>query len=127
MSGSLAWRDRLVERIEVLTGADLEEQAAAAGIAEPDIVSHWKRAGEIVSLPYRGAEVFPAFQFWDARPNTVVAAVLRALPAAYSSAQIVQWFTTRNPVLGERAPIDMIDDSDAVLRAALLAEGRAGA
>ncbi len=80
----------------------------------------WKRTGKIFSVPYEGADTYPAFQFGaDGTPLPMVAQVLQLLPASQSPWQHAFWMASPNSYLDGNSPADWIQAGDArVLEAA---------
>lgn len=105
---NLALRDRFIAEVEVLSSAQLGSEAEL-----------WKLAGEIFSVEHRGAEVYPAFQFQDGKPHRTVAKVLAVLPDDFSDWQKAFWFVAENGWLGNREPIEMLDNTEVIVAAAL--------
>lgn len=112
-------RARFIRTVPTLTGRDL---AALAGhsAANPSVTgSRWKQQGKVFSLPWRGGELYPAFQFRDGKPRPAVKAALEALPKTMSPWQTAFWFTSSNSWLDGRTPAECLDDGGAVARAAM--------
>ena len=106
-------RDRFVVETNPLPAAELSRRLGGANVVE-----RWVRAGDIFSVRHRGVEYFPAFQFQGNRPNPVIRTVLTALPADFTPWQRAFWFVSTNGWLGDAAPVDMLDDPDALIAAA---------
>lgn len=107
------WGVLSAEEVADLLGSRARNRAAAA--------SRLKAQGRLFSVPYRSRTIFPAFQFADGLLRPVVAEVLAALlPAGWSDWEIALWFTTANGRLGDRRPVDALDDEAAIRRAAAL-------
>ena len=80
--------------------------------------SRWRQAGKIFSIPARGEDLFPAFQFQDGQPHRTVALALAELPKRKSPWQVAFWFVSNNGWLDGAAPMDRLDDTEAVVTAA---------
>ena len=78
----------------------------------------WKRDRKLFSLPHRGKELFPAFQFKDGKPDPLIERVLKALPADYTPWQIAFWFASGNGWLDGAAPEEKLKAPEEVLAAA---------
>jgi hypothetical protein len=115
---NLRVRDRFVDKTAPLTSAEVAAQAGHRSTNPYATAARWKKAGDIFSVHHRGTEYFPAFQFRDGRPHPTVRKALAALPKTLSAWQRALWFVSSNGWLGDRAPQDMLDDSDAVIAAA---------
>jgi hypothetical protein len=111
-------RVRFMQEVACLTSAQLAEQLGHAAKNKSQTASRWKTDGKAFSVPWRGREEYPAFQFRDGRPLPVIAAVLSALPDAMTPWQIAFWFVSSNPWLDGKAPCAMLSDAEAVVRAA---------
>jgi hypothetical protein len=111
-------RARFLSEVACLTSKEVAQnaghQAANAGVTG----SRWEQQGRIFSVPSRGSELYPAFQFRDGQPHPAVAKILRELPKQMSPWQIAFWFTSSNSWLRGVAPADRLDDEDAVVKAA---------
>lgn len=103
--------------LEVHPTLTSREVAALAGHGARNAAAtaaRWKAAGRIFSVPVRAQERFPAFQFDVDRPRPAVARALAALPDAMSAWQTALWFASGNSWLDGAAPLDRLDDPDAV-------------
>lgn len=70
------------------------------------------------SVPARGRELYPAFQFADGRPRPIIAEILETLPNGMTPWQVAFWFVAGNGWLGGASPAESLDDRKAVLAAA---------
>ena len=110
-------RARFVEEVACYTSRDLAALAGHQAGNSSATAARWKKAGKIFALPWRGSDLFPAFQFADGAPRPVIAQVLAALPDM-SPWQTGFWFTSSNGWLGGSVPADRLDHEDAVVLAA---------
>jgi hypothetical protein len=79
----------------------------------------WERQGRIFSVPVSRGKLFPLFQLKDNAPRPLVQEVLAILKPALTPWQIAFWWTSANGWLpGNAAPVELIDDPQAVLEAA---------
>jgi hypothetical protein len=115
---NLELRDRFIANLPQLTSAEIGNMAGSAAKNPYATAARWKKAGEIFSVHHRGTEYFPAFQLRDGRPHAAIKKVLAALPDSLSSWQRALWFVSTNGWLDDKAPIDLLDDVDAVVAAA---------
>jgi hypothetical protein len=111
-------RIRFMENVPCLTSALLAEQLGHGAKNKSQTASRWKTERKAFSVPWRGREEYPAFQFRDGRPLPVIADVLAALPGGMTPWQIAFWFVSSNPWLDGKAPYTMLSDTDAIVRAA---------
>ena len=98
------------ENIHVASGLKTKNRCEPA--------SRWTREGKIFALKHQNINRYPAFQFKDARPRPVIAAILQSLPHDYSSWERAFWFASSNGWLDNRVPQDCLDDEKALLMAA---------
>jgi hypothetical protein len=119
VSDNLAIRDRFIAEIPCLTSVDVGRNAGHRAGNQYATAARWKKSGSVLSVSHRGTEFFPAFQFRDdGQPHPVVKKVLSALPEAFSNWQRALWFASTNGWLDGKAPMDSLDEPDAVIAAA---------
>jgi hypothetical protein len=111
-------RARFLSVVVCLTSKEIAQNAGHQAANASVTGSRWKQQGRIFSVPSRGSELYPAFQFREGQPHPVVAKILRELPKQMSSWQIAFWFTSSNSWLRGTAPADRLDDEEAVVKAA---------
>lgn len=98
-AGHRARRDAVAEHVALLTGTDIAQVAAMAGVTESR-VRHWVADHALLGIRVGQRRRFPAFQFGpDGRPLPGLAAILAALPAAWPPAQVAAFMTTAQPEL----------------------------
>jgi hypothetical protein len=117
-SDNLELRDRFIAEVAQHTSAEIGAQAGLKTKNPYATAARWKKAGDIFSVQHRGKEYFPAFQFREGRPHPTVKKALAALPARLSSWQRAFWFVSTNGWLGDKAPVDLLDDPQAIVAAA---------
>ncbi|MGV8839403.1 MAG: hypothetical protein ACWA6X_03760 [Bauldia sp.] len=111
-------RVEFFETVPTLTNAELAAQAGHAARNHSATGARWKAAKKVFSVPFKGMERFPAFQFADGRPRPVIGRVLAALPEKMTPWQVAFWFVASNPWLDGKVPQALLDDEDAVMAAA---------
>jgi len=111
-------RARFIRTVPTLTSKDLAAMAGHSASNASVTGSRWKQQGKVFSLPWRGGELYPAFQFRDGIPHPAVRAVLSELPKRMSAWQTAFWFTSTNGWLDGRTPAECLDDKTAVVDAA---------
>jgi hypothetical protein len=111
-------RARFLSDVACLTSKEIAQNAGHQAANASVTGSRWKQQGKIFSVPSRGSELYPAFQFREGQPHPAVAKILRELPKQMSPWQIAFWFTSSNSWLRGVAPADRLDDEDAVVKAA---------
>lgn len=117
-SDNLELRDRFVAEVSQLTSAEIGAQAGLTTKNPYATAARWKKAGDVFSVQHRGREYFPAFQFREGRPHPTIKKALATLPSRLSSWQRAFWFVSTNGWLGDKAPIDALDDPQATVAAA---------
>jgi nucleoid DNA-binding protein len=111
-------RARFLSDVACLTSKEIAQNAGHQAANASVTASRWKQQGKIFSVPSRGSELYPAFQFREGQPHQTVAKILRELPKSMSPWQIAFWFTSSNSWLGGATAADRLDDADAVVKAA---------
>jgi hypothetical protein len=111
-------RARFLSDVACLTSKEVAQNAGHRAANASVTGSRWKQQGRIFSVPSRGSELYPAFQFREGQPHPAVAKILRELPKQMSPWQIAFWFTSSNGWLRGAAPADRLDDEEAVVKAA---------
>ena len=117
-SDNLELRDRFIAEVAQLTSTEIGAQAGLKTKNLYATAARWKKAGDIFSVQHRGKEYFPAFQFRDGRPHPTVKKALVALPPRLTPWQRAFWFVSTNGWLGDKAPVDRLDDPQGVVAAA---------
>lgn len=113
-----ALRAEYLQETPVLTGAEVR---AASGLnpknaSEP--ASRWKREGRVFAVRHAGRDLYPAFQFADGQPRSVIKSVLAVMPASATPWQIAMWFASGNGWLDGAEPQTCLDAPDEVVEAA---------
>jgi hypothetical protein len=111
-------RARFLSEVACLTSKEIAQNAGHQAANASVTASRWKQQGRIFSVPSRGSELYPAFQFREGQPHPAVAKILRELPKQISPWQIAFWFTSSNSWLRGAAPADRLEDEEAVVKAA---------
>lgn len=126
----------LQARVELCATYPMFTEAAVAAMnksnGSPATVRRWLQEGRIFSVRHKGEDLFPAFQFENGVPKSVIAKIIERLsptdPAArsnpareppYSEWTTAFWFAGANGWLEAKAPVELIDlDPMAVVTAA---------
>jgi hypothetical protein len=111
-------RARFLSDIACLTSKEIAQNAGHQAANASVTASRWKQQGRLFSVPSRGNELYPAFQFREGQPHPAVAKILRELPKQMSPWQIAFWFISSNGWLRGATPADRLDDEEAVVKAA---------
>ena len=73
-------REKLIREFGVLSSADVASLAGSKAKNKAALANRWKQEGRIFSVPLRGAEYFPAYQFDEkGQPLPVIGRVLATL------------------------------------------------
>ena len=115
-------RAKFLREVPCLTSRKVYEVTGSKGRNLSMPASRWKRDGRVFAIPWRGKNLFPAFQLRDGHPLPIIKDVLDALPREMSPWQTAFWFTSENGWIGGDCPCDVLDDEKA-LRAAASAAG----
>ena len=102
----------------VLTAEEVADRAGHGATNRSATANRWKSEQRIFAVRARGREVYPAFQFKDGRPRPAVRSAIKAL-GARSGWQTAFWFITPNGWLGGPAPLEQLEDADALSAAAV--------
>ena len=116
---NLELRDRFVHEVPQLTSIEISRKSGAGAKNEYATAARWKKSGDIFSVQHRGKEFYPAFQLQDGRPHPAVRAVLVALPPSMTAWQKAFWFVSSNGWLEDKAPVNLLDDQNALVDAAM--------
>ena len=111
-------RARFLSDVACLTSKEIARNAGHQAANASVTASRWKQQGRIFSVPSRGSELYPAFQFREGQPHPTVAKILRELPKQISPWQIAFWFTSSNGWLRGATPADRLDHEEDVVMAA---------
>jgi hypothetical protein len=111
-------RARFLSDVACLTSKEIARNAGHQAANASVTASRWKQQSRIFSVPSRGSELYPAFQFREGQPHPAVAKILRELPKQMSPWQVAFWFTSSNGWLRGATPADRLDDEAAVVKAA---------
>ena len=111
-------RARFLTDVACLTSKQVAANAGHRAANSSVTASRWKQQGKVFSVPWKGQELYPAFQFRDGQPHPNVAKVLRQLPERLSPWQVAFWFTSSNGWLRGATPADRLYDEAALVSAA---------
>jgi hypothetical protein len=101
-------------------------EAAVVAMNRPtascDAVRRWRREGRIFGVHYKGEDRYPAFQFENGMPKSIIAKILLHLSPTdaaarsdpdlkppYSEWATVFWFAAANGWLEGEVPVELID------------------
>lgn len=123
-------RDELCAKYPMFTEAAVVATNKPTG--SPDAIRQWRREGRIFGVRYKGEDRYPAFQFENGMPKSVIAKILEHLSPEdlvarsnsdleppYSEWATAFWFAGANGWLEGEIPVELIDlDPMAVVMAA---------
>lgn len=113
-------REELLKELGSLTAEQVADQAHSRAANRSALASRWHTEGRIVTVPWRGRTLYPAFQFRDGRPLPLIGPVASALRnRGLDGWPLALWFATPSGWLHDRRPVDLLDtDPEEVLAAA---------
>ncbi|HEX8481085.1 MAG TPA: hypothetical protein VF650_04200 [Allosphingosinicella sp.] len=111
-------RARFVEEFPCYTSREVAELAGHEAVNASATATRWKKARRILGLPWKGGDLYPAFQFREGRPRPILARLIECLPEGMSPWQVAFWLTSSNGWLGGSRPLERLDDEAALLAAA---------
>lgn len=112
-------RAAFLTKFQCLTSQEVHQRSGSASRNAAMTAHRWKQQRRIFSIPHRGQDLFPAFQFRDGAPRPAIKRILGALPTGIRPWETAFWFVSGNGWLGNRAPVDCLDDAEAVVGAAM--------
>ena len=115
---NLAARRHYLNDTPTLTAAQIHRMSGLATRNESEPASRWKKEGKTFAVRLGRRDLYPAFQFQDGKPRTVVRDVLTALPSDMTPWQKAFWFASGNGWLDGDEPQRCLEDSDRVVEAA---------
>jgi hypothetical protein len=114
-------RENAVQEFGLLRSDDLARAIHSTAENVSLVASKWRRKGEIFAVNYGGKPGYFAFQFdpVTGRPKPVIARIIEAFPSNTDGWRFALWLTSVNSRLGNRRPVDMIDqEPERVIEAA---------
>jgi len=112
-------RAEAVAEFGAYTAAQVAEQRGVDTANPHTTVSRWLHEGRIFAVDSVQGRLFPAFQFEDGKPRTVIGEVLAALDGQLRGWATLLWFTASNGYLEGARPVDRLGtDPDDVVAAA---------
>ena len=111
-------RAKYLTQTVILTAEEIHVASRLKTMNRSEPASRWTHEGKIFALKHQNINRYPAFQFKNARPRPVIAAILQRLPHDCSSWERAFWFASSNGWLDNRVPQDCLDDEKALLMAA---------
>ena len=115
---NLAARRDYLDDTRTLTAEQIHRMSGLASRNRSEPASRWKKEGKTFAVRLGRRDLYPAFQFQEARPRTVVRHVLAALPADMTGWQKAFWFASGNGWLDGQEPQRRLEDGNRVVEAA---------
>ena len=115
---NLAARREYLDDTPTLTAAQIHRMSGLASRNESEPASRWKKEGKTFAVRLGRRDLYPAFQFQDGKPRTVVHDVLSALPSNMTPWQTAFWFASGNGWLDGDEPQHRLEDGNRVVEAA---------
>jgi hypothetical protein len=113
------WRTQIESEFGLYSAAEAARRAGSRGHSRTAAVHRWVEAGKVFAVTSTaGLDAYAGFCFGeDGRPVPGIGAVIKAFAGRVSGWDLAGWFLTPNAALGDRRPVDCLDDIDG-LRAA---------
>jgi hypothetical protein len=112
-------RVRFMANVTTVSSTEIAELAHRKETSNPhNLASRWKSAKKIFAVDWQGQQRFPAFQFEHGQPRKVIRDVLQIFDEALGPWETAFWFVSSNKWLDGKAPVRLLDDREAIIRAA---------
>ena len=110
----------LLQEFGGLTSSEVADLVGSEGRNRASLAPRWRKKGRLLGIPYKGAVLYPAFQFHRRTVVSVVPEIIGEFAGAgVDGWEIALWFTAPNSLLGERRPVDLLlEEPDRVVDAA---------
>ncbi len=116
---------RILNEFGYYTAEELADANGSQASNRAALADNWRKRRQVFAVPHpdkgaRERDVYPAFQFEEARPIRAVQDVLEAFAGRKSPWKLALWFTSNHGALpGSARPVDLLaGDAQAVVRAA---------
>jgi hypothetical protein len=114
-------RMRYMKEVPLLRSGDVAEISGSQARNGSARASRWKKERRIFSVPWNGADYYPAFQFspTDGEPLPAIKTILEIFGDELTPWQTALWFWGGNGWLYDKSPMEAIQsDPQAVIEAA---------
>lgn len=115
---NFALRQEYLNETRLLTAKQIHGMSGVQSSNPSEPASRWKKEGRTFALRMGGRDFYPAFQFQDGEPRSVIKEVLAALPTGMTSWQKAFWFASGNGWLNGDEPQQRLDHGEQVVDAA---------
>ncbi|MDY7092423.1 MAG: antitoxin Xre/MbcA/ParS toxin-binding domain-containing protein [Acidobacteriota bacterium] len=116
-------RVELAQEFGLFSSAQVADLAGSTAKNRAALANRWKQEGRVFTVPHRGQQLWPGFQFdTDGQPLTVIEDVLGIFEGSgVSPWAMALWFTGPSGWLDGRRPVDLLEsEAEAVVEAARL-------
>jgi hypothetical protein len=106
-------REAAVKEFGLRLSDDLARAVHSTADNRSLVASKWLRSREIFAVSYGGRRGYFGFQFdpVTGRPKPAIAKIIEAFPANTDGWRLALWFTSANPRLANRRPVDVLDQN----------------
>lgn len=112
-------RVRFMREFETYSSTTPAELNQRKNVSNPhNLASRWKTEGKIFAIDWQGQRRFPAFQFDHGKPRPIIGQLLAILKGSFGPWETAFWFVSSNKWLDGKSPVRLLDDAEALLRAA---------
>jgi hypothetical protein len=105
---TLAWRRQFVAQNMCWSADQVASETTSVAKNRSAIASRWQKEKKIFSIRFEGKTLYPRFQFQDGSPIKAIGEVLEVLPEYLTGWDVAFFFTTPNPSLGGRKPLELL-------------------
>jgi hypothetical protein len=107
-----AARQSFLSEFPSLSSGEVAELYGSTAKNRAALAQNWRKQGRVFGVPTPSGQRFPLFQFTaDGQPKPAIAEVLSALSAGgLDGWQLALWFTGSLASLGDRRPVDVLDE-----------------
>jgi hypothetical protein len=107
-----AARQSFLSDFPSLSSGEVAELYGSTAKNRAALAQNWRKQDRVFGVPTPSGQRFPLFQFTaDGQPKPAIAEVLSALSAAgFNGWQVALWFTGSLASLGDRRPVDVLDE-----------------
>ncbi len=106
-------REAVVKEFGLRLSDDLARAVHSTADNRSLVASKWLRSREIFAVSYGGRRGYFGFQFdpVTGRPKPAIAKIIETFRANTDGWRLVLWFTSANPRLANRRPVDVLDQN----------------
>ncbi len=105
---TLKWRSQFIKNHLCWTAKEVADQSTSRAKNRGALASRWVREKKIFSVKYEGQYWYPRFQFKNGEPLRAVGQVILAYPTYATGWDLAYFFSTPNPNIGGRKPMELL-------------------